>query len=355
MLLADLGADVVMLERPDGGDPMRLMPDMFSSVTRGKRSVTADLTSEQGKEVCYGLVRQSHIFLESFRPGVAKRLGVDYQTLKEINPRIIYASITGFGQEGPYRNKPGHDLTYQGIAGMLAGLIPKEGERFVPPQVAIADWSSGMFAAISILGALYGVRETNAGEYIDVSMVDGLVSWMGRRLAPNRQLGFPVQPAYSIYQTADGQFLALAIGAEQHFWRNLCRAIDREELCDLSAEERAEKAEELFATLAGAFQGKTRDEWIDILTKADVPHGPVYSSPEEVLNDPQLRHRGMVVEVDDSEKGRTTGIGSPLRLSCVPARADGRPPGLGEHTEEVLLSLGYDRGVIEEMKRTGAV
>jgi crotonobetainyl-CoA:carnitine CoA-transferase CaiB-like acyl-CoA transferase len=286
---------------------------------------------------------------------VAKKLGIDYETMREINPKIIYASISGFGQDGPYRNKPGHDLVYQGIAGMLAGLIPEKGGRFIPPQVAIADWSSGMFAAVSILGALYSVRETGHGQYIDVSMTDGLVSWMGRRLAPHRQLSFQIQPTYSVYRARDGKFLALGIGTEQHFWRNLCKAISREDLSELSAGERAEREEELFAILEEVFEEKALDEWIQILTSAEVPHGPVYDSPEEVLSDPQLRYRGMVTEVDDPEKGRITRIGSPLRLSGMEATSNGRAPGLGEHTQEILLSLGYDEGTIEAMKREAII
>jgi crotonobetainyl-CoA:carnitine CoA-transferase CaiB-like acyl-CoA transferase len=355
MLLADMGADVIMLERPQGGDPMRLMPDMFSAVTRGKKSITVNLASEKGKEICYKIVKESPIFLESFRPGVAKKLRIDYDTLKAISPGIVYASITGFGQEGPYRHKPGHDLVYQGIAGMLSGLIPKKGAKFIPPQVAIADWSSGMFAAISILGALYGAKETGVGQYIDVSMTDGLVSFMGRRLAPNRDLSFAIQPTYTLYTTSDGKSLTLGIGAEEHFWRNLCKAVGKEELGVLSAAERAKREEELYATFADIFMAKTRDQWIEILTKADVPHGPAYSSPEEVLNDPQLRYRGMIVDVDDPEKGQVARIRSPLRLSGISGGNDGQAPKLGEHNEEILLSLGYERVAMEEMRREGAI
>jgi crotonobetainyl-CoA:carnitine CoA-transferase CaiB-like acyl-CoA transferase len=354
-LLADLGADIVMLERLEGGDPMRLMPDMFSMIAMGKRSITVNLGTEQGRRVCYKIVERSHIFVESFRPGVARKLKIDYETLKGINPRIIYASISGFGQDGPYSDKPGHDIIYQGITGMLAGLIPKDGGKFVPPQVAVGDWSSGMFAALSILGALYSVRETGHGQYIDISMTDGLVSWMGRRLAPDRQLSFQIQPTYSLYRTREGKFLALGIGTEQHFWRNLCKAIRREDLSELSGAERAEREEELFALFEELFETKTRDEWIQILTSAEVPHGPVYDSPEEVLGDPQLRYRGMVTEVDDPEKGRITRIGSPLRLSGMETTSNGRAPELGEHTQEILLSLGYKEAAIESMKEEGII
>ncbi len=162
-LLADLGADIIMLEHPIGGDPMRLIPTLFSPFTRGKRSITIDLKFDKGKEICYKLVRHSDVVLESFRPGVATKLGIDYETLKGHNPQIIYTSISGFGQDGPYRNKPAHDLAYQAIAGMIAGQIPDEGGRFTPTPVAIGDLSSGIFAAISILAALYGLKERGTG------------------------------------------------------------------------------------------------------------------------------------------------------------------------------------------------
>jgi crotonobetainyl-CoA:carnitine CoA-transferase CaiB-like acyl-CoA transferase len=354
-LLSDLGADIIKLEHPVGGDPERLLTNLFPVTNRGNRSITIDLSKDKGKEICYKIVRQSHIFLESFRPGVAKRLGIDYETLKGINPQIIYASISGFGQEGPYRNKPAHDLIYQGIAGMLAGGISEEDGSFHPPTVPIADLSSGMFAVMSILAALYNSRESGSGQYIDVSMTDGLISWTGTRLVPNQPFSYPHGATNTIYQTKDGKYLAIGIAYEQHFWRNLCRIINREELSELSGEDRQKMQKELATILEGAFRSKTRDEWIQILTSADVPNGPVHMSPEEVLGDPQLQYRGMQEEAVDEEGRKITRISSPFKPFGLPVRAGGRPPRLGEHTEEILHSLGYDQGEIAEMKKAGVI
>jgi crotonobetainyl-CoA:carnitine CoA-transferase CaiB-like acyl-CoA transferase len=206
-----------------------------------------------------------------------------------------------------------------------------------------------MFAAIAILGALCGTRVTGKGGYIDISMTDGLVSWMGRRLAPDRKLGFPVQPAYSVYETKDGKFIVLGIGGEQHFWRNFCKAIGRDELSDLTDSERTERQDELFGILEKVFLERTRDEWIVILTAADVPHGPAYETALEVLADPQLRSRGMITE-HDSDKGKSIIIGSPLRLSEVRLETVRRAPLLGEHNDDILQSLGYGAGEIGQLR-----
>jgi crotonobetainyl-CoA:carnitine CoA-transferase CaiB-like acyl-CoA transferase len=354
-LLSDLGADVIKLEHPVGGDPGRQRADLFAATSRGNRSITVDLSKDKGKEICYKIARQSHVFIESFRPGVAKRQKIDYETLKGVNPQIIYASISGFGQEGPYRNKPAHDLTYEGLTGMLAGGIPKEGGNFTSPSVPIGDLSSGMFAAISILAALHEFRESGNGQYIDVSMTDGLLSWMGSRLVPNEPLALPHQPAYNVYQTKDGKYLTLSISFEQHFWRNLCRAINREELSELTLDDWRERNDELATILKDIFLGKTCDEWIQILTSADVPHGPVYMTPEEVLSDPQLQYRGILTEVEDEEGRKITRIGSPLKSFGMSVRTGGRPPRLGEHTEEILRGLGYDQKEIDDMRKEGVI
>jgi crotonobetainyl-CoA:carnitine CoA-transferase CaiB-like acyl-CoA transferase len=354
-ILSSLGADVIKLEHPVGGDPGRVRPELLSIITQGNKSVTVNLSSEKGRAICYQIARQSDIFLESFRPGVAKRLGIDYKTLKPINPKIIYASISGFGQEGPYRDLPAHDLSYQGIAGMLAGIVSEEAESFQTPSVPIADLSSGMFTTISILAALYHLKETGKGQYIDVSITDGLVSWMSTRLFPNSSLATQKHPATGIYRTKDGKYLTLSIAFEQHFWRNLCGAINRKDLSELTVADWTKKSEELSGILKDAFLSKTRDEWMQILISADVPHGPVYMSPNDVFNDPQLQFRGMLEEVNDDDGKKTTRIGSSLKSAGMPVKIDVKSPALGEHTEEILLGLGYDKKEIKEMKKAGVI
>jgi crotonobetainyl-CoA:carnitine CoA-transferase CaiB-like acyl-CoA transferase len=355
-LLSDLGADVLKIENPAGGDPLRNTPATFSTFARGNKSITINLRTDKGKEICHKLVRQSHVFIEGYRPGVTERLGIDYEALKKVNPKIIYASISGFGQDGPYRSKPAHDLTFQGVAGMLAGFVPGEGGANLP-AAAPGDFSSGMFAVITILAALHGLSESGTGQHIDISMTDGLVSWMSMSLVPNQKLTRQRQPTLNIYQTKDVKCLTLTIAFEQHFWRNLCRAINREDLGELPVEERRERSEELIKILTEAFLSKTRDEWEQILTSDDVPHGPVYTSADEVLSDPQLQYRGMVGEIEDTEGGGTQ-VGamlSPMKSFGMPVRVGGKAPGLGEHNEEILLALGYDKREIEEMKKEGVI
>ena len=196
MLLAYSGADIITLEQPPGGIDERIInPDVFAAVNRNKRSFAINLRSDKGREICHELVRRSDVFIEGFRPGVATRLGVDYDTLNSINPKIVYVSISGFGQDGPYRLKSGHDLTYQGIAGMLAGLYSDKEHNFSASLTGLGDICSAMFAAISILSGLYGVKQSGQGQYIDVSMTDGILSWMSVWLTENNQFNAVIQDA----------------------------------------------------------------------------------------------------------------------------------------------------------------
>lgn len=357
MLLADMGANVIMLEPPGIGDPSRLMPCFFSAINRNKRSITLNLATEKGREVCHRLAQSSDVVTEGFRPGIAERLGVDYHSLKQVNPRLIYASISGYGQDGPYRDWPAHDLSYQGVAGMLAAQISAKGTSLTPPPVAIADLSSAMFTALAILAALYAREKTGKGQYIDVSMTDGLVSWMSVPLTcylQQGEAGLRGMPGYGIFETKDGRFVTLSMTYEDHFWRNLCTVIGKQDLGQLSREERSAKQQELVSLLRAVFLTKTRDEWLKLLISADVPCGPAYELAE-VITDPQLRHRGMFVELDDPRKGKRTFVAPSLKFSDTPAGIRMPPPELGEHTEEILLSLGYSQHQIEEMRHEGVV
>jgi crotonobetainyl-CoA:carnitine CoA-transferase CaiB-like acyl-CoA transferase len=357
LLLADLGADVVVLERPGMGDPSRLDPYFFSSVNRNKRSITVNLQSEKGKEICYKLASWADVVTEGFRPGIAKRMGIDYDSLKRINPKIIYASISGYGQDGPYRDRPAHDLTYQGVAGMLANQVSQG--TFAPPPVAIADLSSAMFTTVGIIAALYAREKIGRGQYIDVSMTDGLVSWMSVNLGAyfgtgTTELLGGMEPAYGIFETKDGRHITLSIAFEDHFWRNLCNAIGKGELGDLARQERIEKRDELVEALKEAFLTKTRDEWVQILASANVPAGPVHSL-EEVDSDPHLQYRRMFLEIEDTKGRKGKFVAPSLKLSETPAEVKLPSPELGEHTKEILLSLGYSKLEIEEMRKGGII
>ena len=353
-LLADLGAEVILLEHPGGGDPMRLRPSFFAAMNRNKKSITVDLKTEKGKEICYRLAQHSEVFIEGFRPGVAARLAVDYERIQALNPRIVYSSISGFGQDGPYRLLPGHDLVYEGIAGMLSYKVARESSDAVEPLVPTGDLSSAMFAVISILAALYDLKKSETGSYLDISMTDGLVSWMSIWLSSDEALGpWPQSAGYGVYQTQDGRHLVLGVVEEQHFWRNLCRVVSREDLGELSVQDRSQRYGELDATLKNVFLTRSRDEWLKRLREADVPAGPAYTRVSEVVNDPHLLYRRMVKNPSGSESSPQ--IGSPLPFSRGINRGNERVPALGEHNREILLTLGYDMETIEQLKRHGVI
>jgi crotonobetainyl-CoA:carnitine CoA-transferase CaiB-like acyl-CoA transferase len=361
LLLADMGADVITVERPGVGDPSRGpggMSDFFAALNRNKRSVTANLRSEGGRQVVHRLIEAADVFVEGFRPGVCDRLGVGYQALRELNPRLVYASLSGFGQSGPYRERPAHDLSYQAMAGLLAGLIPS-GCFDNLPAVAIGDLSSGMFTALGILAALLARQRTGRGQYLDVSMTDGLLSWMTVALSGQMWRGsgaevVPIGPAYGVYQCADGKYVSLSIVLEDHFWRNLCGAIGREDLAALNVLERWQRREDLAEVLAEAMRTRPRDEWVEALAQADVASGPVYDL-SEVLEDPQFRERGMFVDFEGRGGQTTRLVNHPLRFSETPAEIRRLAPTLSEHTEEVLSELGYSADEIAALHQAGAI
>jgi crotonobetainyl-CoA:carnitine CoA-transferase CaiB-like acyl-CoA transferase len=335
-----------------------MMGPFFSAINRNKRSITVNLRSDKGREICYRLARWADVVTEGFRPGVVKRLGIDYERLSQINPGLIYASISGYGQDGPYRDRPGHDLSYQGMTGILSDQVAG-----TLPPLPIADLSSAMFAALGIIAALYNREKRGKGQYVDISMTDGLVSWMSIGLMASLLgagdvtkyggIGL-IDPGYGIFETKDKKHMTLSIAFEDHFWRNLCGAIGREDMGELAFPQRVNRREELINMLKDAFLAKTRDEWADLLYRADVPSGPAYA-PVEVINDPHFREHGMFVEIDDPKKGKIKHIAPPLRFSETPAEIKMPSPEVGEHTEEILLGLGYSKKEIEEMQGEGII
>jgi len=354
LLLADMGAEVIIVERPGVGDPGRILPDFFKALNRNKKSLSLNLQSDKGKGICYKLVEQADVFLEGFRPGVAQKLGIDYESLKKINPRLIYVSISGYGQDGPYANWAAHDISYQGVAGMLAD-ITADGKVSTPP-VPIADLSSGMFAATAVLGSLYHRAQTGKGVYVDVSMTDGLVSWMTVPLGVFLNLGLdsiPNEPAYGIFRAKDGKYLTLSIAYEDHFWVNLCKMLGHDELKDLTLFERRGRREELVAILEKSFLTRTRDEWIQLLISANVAAGPLYSY-SEVINDPHLKHRKLFMEIEKSGE-KLKQIAHPLKYSSISVKKDLLPPELGEHTVEILSGLGYSEADIKKFSSESVI
>ena len=360
MLLADLGAEVIKVEAP-GGDPMREYAPMFDSVNRGKRSIALDLKRPEGKAVLARLAERADLMLEGFRPGVAARLGVDYATLAKIKPDIIYCAISGFGQDGPYRDRSGHDINYLAMGGVLGLEVPIAGKPS-PPPVLVSDMAAGQFAAIGLLAALVGRMRTGRGQYIDLSMTDGVVSWVGTELArfhaEGKSPGRPnvtVAPHYEIFATADGEFVALGIVYEDHFWRRFCETMGFAAWRDWGNDERIRRFDEIRDELRRRFLQRSRAGWERAFEGADVPFAGV-ATLGEVLANPQFRHRGLFAELPSSEgSGTSRQVALPMKFSQAECTPRGAPPRLSEHAEALLKDLGYSVQGIGALAASGAV
>ncbi len=356
MLLGDLGAEIIKMEQPGIGDPARANPGFFKGINRSKKSITLDLKKPSAREIMKRLVREADVFTEGFRPGVVKRLGADYETLKEINPRLIYCSISGYGQDGPYRDLPGHDLNYMAMAGMLDSIRDKDGNH-VPPGVAIGDLSSGMFAVIGIMAALMARGQTGTrsvyrcfhvrrAPFLDVDPF--------RALFHTGSSERPYDAGYGVFKAGDGKPFTLGIAHENWFWDRLCRAMGLEDYVGIPSVERHQRRKELVEKLEYVFSQKTRDEWMKILIEADVPVAPV-KTPEQALEDPQVIFRQMIQEIKGPSGESYRQVAFPVKLSETPAVIQSPPPELGQHTEEVLLKAGYSREDIERFREEGAI
>ena len=374
MILGDLGAEIIKIERPVSGDDTRQWGPpfianesaYFLSVNRNKKSVTIDLETQKGKEIFYALAEKSDVLLENFRPGVAERLGIDYSTIAMKNARLIYCSITGFGQTGRYRERAGYDIVLQG----MGGLMGVTGESDRPPVrvgVAMSDIGAGMYAAIAILSALLARERSGRGQSVDVALFDSTVSWMtymaGYYFAtgkdPSRSgSAHPTIVPYQCFRTLDENYLTIAAGNDKLF-RNVCKALGKEELAAdprfTNNSQRIIHRQELVSIIEEIFLTKTRDDWIRILIETDVPTGPVYSM-SELFNDPQVKDREMLVEVEHARLGKLKQIGIPMKFSETEPEIKSSPPVLGEHTAEVLRTLlGYDDVRLRELKEKGVI
>ncbi len=353
MLLADLGAEVIKIENIEGGDQARLLPDLFNGVNRNKKSIFLNLKSSEATAIFYKMAEKADVILEGFRPGVCKKLKIDYDTIKKFNPVILYCSISGYGQDGPYRDKPGHDINYLGYSGILS-LESDINNYSNMPAIPLADLAGSMFAAVSILAAIRHRDKTGVGQYIDVSMTASVFSLIGASLSA----GFQGQqgseslsiPHYGLFKTRDEKFITLGIVHEEHFWINLCSVIDMGELAGLDLFHRIAKREEVSARLKNLFLTKNLADWQTILSDADVPCGPVYNI-EESYADPQTEHRGSVFEIDHPPAGKIKLRAFPVIFSESMTKKDAPPPLPGMHTREILTNLSFSEEEIERLVR----
>ncbi len=301
-MLADMGADVVLVERPGSGYPARQFPGLFEALNRQKRSLALDLKTPDGVETFRRLAHGTDVISEGFRPGVAQRLGVGYEQIRAVNPGILYVSIAGYGQEGPYTYRPGHDLSYQGLSGVLtmfdhefARTASFEGKRgSATPGLPLADLASSTVAAWATMVGLVRRIRTGQGAYLDVSMTDTLVSWMTPILGPlaNRLLptDFRDEPGYGVYETAERRWLTVSVAHETKFWRALCQSTGLQKFAQYSAEDRRKHGAEIIQRLKEVFLSANYDTWATRLEQASVPFGPVLD-PSEVLSDSHFHAR----------------------------------------------------------------
>jgi crotonobetainyl-CoA:carnitine CoA-transferase CaiB-like acyl-CoA transferase len=333
-------------------------------LNRNKKSITLNLKAPEGRSILLKMVeRGADVLIEQFRPGVMDRLALGYKDLEKVNPRLIYCSLTGYGQDGPYKNLAGHDINYIGIGGIL-GLTGQKGGAPVIPGIQIADLiGGGLYAVIGILTALVARQKTGRGQFVDISMLDGVVSLVpdGAALffaegksprAGERRLGGGL-PQYQVYRTRDDRYLA--VGAlEEKFWANLCRLIGKPEWAEKIPKDKEPRCEEIQEEMARIFRTKTRKEWLDLLMKEDACVTAVQSL-EEVFADPQVLHRKMLVETVHPRAGRVRQIGVPVKFSETPGEIKTPAPEIGEHTEEMLRELGYPEEEIGGLRKRGVI
>lgn len=369
LFLADLGMEVLKVEDLEMGDYMRRMGPIrkqdsayFLAVNRNKKSMTLNLKVKEGREIFFKLIHSYDIVLESFRPGVMDRLGIGYRELKEHNPRVILCSLSGYGQDGPYRDRSGHDINYIGLGGVLE-LIGDKNDTPVIPGVQIADLGAGgMMAAIAILAAVVHREKTGEGQYLDVSMLDGVISWLSMHAGkyfmdgelPERgdMLLTGRYACYHVYETKDGRYMSLG-ALEPKFWKNFCEAIGQEELIlkqYIEGEERLRLIEEI----QRLFKTRTQRDWVEFFKNADACCEPILNLGE-VFHHPHVLHRQMVKELEHPVEGKFQAVGNPIKSSQFPVEINTPPPKWGEHTVEVLGAIGYSEKEIQHFREVKAI
>ena len=364
-----MGAEVTRIEQPSEiakGDKAHNINSVdsierhrmraYDLFTRNKKSVLMDLKKEKTREIIYKLAEKSDIFVEDYRPGAMERFGLDYERIRKVNPQIIYCSISLCGQDGPYRRKPGHDPVVLSLSGVLGQILDKDNIPVMPDPVPIADITAALHAVIGILLALRVKEQEGRGQYIDIGMLDTtmpLLAGVYQRyfrdgVIPERR---GRQPYLGIWQTKDGKYLCTT-DLEPQYWSNFCRAIGKEEFIPYQHD--TGKKEMIIETIRQIILTKTRDEWVTLLTEAGTQVAPVYNI-DEALQDPQVIHRQMVLEIEDPVLGKIKQLGIPIKLSETSGKIRFVAPAPGNDTEETMRQLGYSAGEIEKLIAEGVI
>lgn len=369
LVLADLGADVIKIENPDpkerkagGLAAYKGENGHFLVVNRNKRGLAVDLKSESGKELFYRLVRTADVLVQNFRPGVMKRLGCDWDTLQEINPRLVYCSISGFGENSPYAELAGLDLISQGMSGLMSVTGSPDGGEPVKAGTPVTDMGAGMYGALGIISALYHREKSGRGQHVEATLLDTSLSWLTWRAAEYWGTGEVPKPqgsgraAYRAFKCADDRWVN--IGVSNRLWPRACKVLGLEELIDdarfADPGDRVENHLELSRLIQEVFLQRTSIEWIEAFQKAGIPTGPI-KTVAEALDDPHVHAREMVVEVDHPAIGRMKTLGVPVKLSETPGAVLRAAPTLGQHNDEILVELGYSESEIVSLHDAGVV
>ena len=373
LMLGDNGADVIKIEIPGSGDDTRkwgppFIGDesaYFLSINRNKRSLTLNLQAPKAQDVFMKLAKDSDVVVENFTPGVMDRFGLGYEAVKAVNPNVVYCSISGFGQNGPYKSRPAYDQIMQGVGGLMSITGEPDGE----PQkigIAVTDIGAGMWSAFAITTALHHRDKTGEGQYIDISMLDAQVAWLTYQAAflfandePPKRMGaaHPTLVPYQAFMCSDGKYINVAVGSER-IWERFCQGMGREDLKDhpdysVNSVRVAHRGA-IVSMLQEIFLTRPVSEWVEDLQAANVPCGPI-NDLADVFADPQVLARDMLQEMPHPTLGTIKQTGLPIKFSRTPGGLDLHPPLLGEHNQEILSSLGYSDAAVQSLKDASVI